>query len=1653
MIRHKWIAVLLGLVFFAATVDFACAFGLARGHTGLVGVPIPPPVGIVPGTLAPGTCNPCIDSVPDSENYFYGNPWPPQHQPAQQGSPTSPYYNSDVIAQWVGAQLQTIASTQNVCLIGSSPSGAASGSSTDYGIDHVNFYSDGSDTTGPSAPVTVSSASGDPQTYSVVSVTGNGTTAVATIAVPFAFHAPMNVTRPNTTVTWSGTTETVVFSDNEHWLPGTLVSVIGATPSNLNITNAAIVTGAAGTFTIVNPALTGSGSASVMGNMNVTSGHGDHITISGNASFNGSYQIIDAQPADYTHTNATITFASAVSAGPVSGGTLNDTEPVYWCVPVSPANFNDGLHEMRATVYPKVGWPRLMQGPHFISKTGSNTGIDETNGTGIFTVPAHGFSNDRVSIDSVTTPGANPCLATTGVWNSAASNYGFATMLLPLMPTSAQPPLPMRGYQFAFKNTIAAEPGQPLGVVTMQNPPGTACTDDGVTINVFRGNSNFNAQQFWMPYGGAANTVLLTGFRNNLAFWFFTKHSGFVYNPTITVDSNVGVDSQGCGTSGSPCASIDGAINFSLMDPDDVSNTLGSNNCTLNVTLASAVVSTPSSGAGACALPVGGELWNGQNAGAAASLKKGMHTSNPFYIAGIAGEATGTILTPGTSFVLSSIPVASPTSSSTYACPSATTFMCPANFTGTGTILTTHLGGDGMTLILNGTPSVPGYYNFGTQAAGSNSGNFSQWLTIQGQTPTGAIINSSGNLTKLTDAANVIHTITAATWTVGQVVVTFASSVAPTVGSAVNLAGLSCSGCGTPNGTGLIVTASSLTSATVTNAGVTSASGTFVINNVNAGPSYSYEHLKDLSICGVDPTINVSPLCSPTEPNPYTNITLGTAATGVVPKTGIWLENVAQYGIGTWMIAGCGPGTPCPSSSANFSGGVWFTGNDRSWNMGTGPIANAATGFSDAENMLYSHNLGQYQTTGMIRNVTDDGLAEISLQTINCTAGNPTGFCNGSNLISAQNVFPVTAINPQIATSSNNFSTAPVSGGGTYATRFGWPNPGAWFVNTSASIGISIAGSVGVQACYDATGAAPNCPSGQAAFATCETAGISCLQLGAGGLLTSTVVGGAAALDTNIHVDAFFQKDSSSGQGLGNTTNVVTLNFNIPDRDCTQATTDVTCNISEGIISQAPTVADWALINSTVVQVGGASADVAIHVSGSFENWYVKNNNWGSSSSEITGLLASVGTSGPLMPPGGGEFGNGKLDGVVWDNNVCGPQQSFAGGQPLYYSYWAKDISGDGAHVTMDLGDAGITIPSGTPITTRSFAGNDFHTQAFLNSIVNPTYPISSATLSGGVVTANWLPYGPQIAPNVTTAPVTLPIGTPITVAGLTSAYTPTGASWSGTTETITFTPADTIQVGASVTPSGLACTACGGTPNPNLAGAVTASSAGSITYTNATLTGSGSMTLASPTLTQTTLGYDGNFTTTAGASGTLGYPLVGAPTVSAGGVGTVTINSYEWNPNSSITWSGTTETVTTLPGITIPVGNSVIIMDAFPLNLNFTTAKAVVTSAAGSFTVTNTALSGSGTANAGGVTDWNQGTNWVNGGNTFSAVTSAGSAGQIKFPSKMNLPIMYMLQYGSVAQFTPPQVAGFVVVPGAIGGGEDAVSYMNAPAVNPCTQ
>lgn len=1204
---------------FLALALVACATFAHAGiinRAGTTGAVTPPVPSILSGTELPGTCTSCTDSIPTAANWYYGNPWPPIKQPAQQGSPASPYYVSDVMTQWVNVQLDTVASTKSICLTGASPSGAVSNNPMDYGIAKVDFYLDGSDTTGPAAPVTSNIAQGDPQTYNIISTTGNGTTAVSTMAVPFAFSAP---------------------------------------PDGLS------------------------------------NGYGIHVSISGAGGFNGSYQLTASDPATPTSPNGTITYPSTFN-GTVSGGTLTVTEPEYWCVQVDPAKLADGLHELRAVVWPKIGWPRLMEGPHYVSISGNNTSIDTANGTGLWQVPAHGFNIQRVSIDSV---GLNKsCLTTTGT--TVAQNY-FTSRQTDVGIFNVQfPPEPLRGYQFALSNDST-------GTQTFVNMNG--CTDDQIVVNDFRGYLNLGTEQEWMPYGFQGGGAIQLGLQNNHSYWFFTNANGTVYNPTLNVDGNLGIDAAGCGSSGAPCKTINGAINFSpQLNANTSTNTNANNDCTLTFTNASASVSTPSTGVGACNFFVGQAIW------ASGFSAHGMHQGEPFYVESLTSQPTGTSVPAGTSFNIAAVPMGAPLVA-----------------TSSGTYTTVHAAADGVTVILAGTSGSPQYYNAGDQPSTAFNANFSQWFTLQGQTQAGAILNSSGDAT------------------------------------------------------------------------------------TNLGVNMSWAKYENLSICGINPAININPLCSPTEANPYSTFELAAglgSASAQVNKSGLWMDNVYIVGSGTWNLDQCGGIVICTANTA-WGNGAWIT-NSLIWQLSVGPVPMYDIAFSEVQNTLFSGNLGQFANTHLLLNATDNGLAQNSPVNLNCAAyfaaGNPGGICNSDGTITSQNVVPVTFINHFVETQANDWVTTTVNpawGSGTYATIFGWNSATIWGFDAGGVNGATFTCQAGsgcvaqcpasgfcVQACYDAAGLAPNCPSGQTVFANCESVHISCIQFQDGGTSTTTFVASSSTstgiwyISSGIHVDGHFIKDTSPDNGGGSGTDYVTNNYNVPNVPCDNTNWDVTCNVAQTTLTQAGIVSDWAMINT---QLGAVSAGVAFlgpppawKPSEYLEGLYTKNSTLGSSSAnQELGIRPLTGAffGHVTYPQGGGPFGNGAVDPLIWDNSSCQPATTLNNAVSLYYGYDAISIQGNGTTATVMI-DPTQSIPSGSTIT--------------VNSVTNPVYTNSAIT-------------------------------------------------WSGTTETITFTPAVTLPTGALITITGATPSNLDVTNAAVLSGAT----AGSLSVTNGALTGSGSASVA----------------------------------------------------------------------------------------------------------------------------------------------------------------------------------------------------------------
>lgn len=1529
------------------------------------GTPVAGGSGIVPGTLAPGTCVGCTDSLGSTQTYFYQNPWPPQHQPAQEGSPTSPYYNSDVMMVWSGAQDDTLSGTTQECLIGASSSGAASGSQQDYGIDHVTFALDGGDGLNgqPNNLVTVSSAQGDPQAYGITSVTGDGTTATAQVSVPFAFNAPLNYIRTNASVVWAGSgvadansvvsyvgasgggTVTVTFNQavvlpigasvtltgvvstsyptqlngtyaatgvsgtpgkytlvnpaitsgtasatvagtttlgaslevvsfnsygNVNWPLNTVMTIAGASNANLNIPNALVVVNSTGgTLAVNNSALAGTNGSITTGGgtSHITGGYGDHMSVAGfsggAAVLNGTHQLTAASPVSKTQTAATISWPSSYSGTITQNATLNNVEPTFWCVPVNPSLLADGLHELRATVYPKIGWPRLMQGPHFVDTTGTSgatTSVDESSTSwGLFNIPAHGFPYKALTIDSVSNAGApGNCLVPTGSAATPAQFYATATQLDTGLPQAMRPPQPTRGYQLALVN-----PDQG-GYLNMQN-----CTDggtapgDGIVINEYRGsqgNSNF-----FMPWGGAGGNLNL-GVTNNHSKFFFTNYNQTAWNPTVYVSTPVpatttpivtpgvagGVDAPGCGVVASPvssqCATIDGAIaNNPNLNPNAAGNSIAGF-CEVSPTNGGTSMATTVGATGACNAIVGQAWW-------AQIANGGIHASVPYWVVGFNGQAPGTSIAAGSAFMFSSIPMASPSLGGTApACGVYSTVVCGVtavasncNFSAIRpAAICMSAGGDGITVMLAGTPSAPQYYNLGTQSGLVLHGNFAQWFTVQGQTQLGAILNASGHTTYVVDSALAVHQVTAVALSGTSETLTISGTAA---GSTVEVEGVECAAgvsCGNPNGAALTVTASSSGSVTVTNTGITGALLT-PTRNVNIGNGYSWVKYENLSTCGINyPAINVSPICSVTEPNPYHDVMLlNQAAYWNVGAA--WYDNVFAVGaVGAFQAGGCIFPTPCNAGaqSTTYGEGTWIT-NGNSWLMGVGPLNDLQSAFSSVENFLYSNNPGQFSTTPGMRNVTDDGLAQSIYTQVDCadwtTALGPNAQCNSSAQLTSANIIPVVKMPTSISTGNLTWTTAPTPFGGSYLSKFGWPSATAWFFVPSSSKNVTLSGSGNVQACYDVLGLAPNCPAAVngtpvAAVSTCVTAGVSCLVLASGGAASYSnqgfPVGQIVELQNDIHADEYFLKDASAESGTSTITNIVTMNLFVPDRACDYTSTDVTCNASEGILVQTANTTDWALLDMSPSQIDTSEPDFGASQN---ENIYWKNVAWGSVRGDKIPTASRESGFGAfsMLPPGGGEFGNGQTDGFVIDNAWCGPTLSASSGQVVYYPYFSSQTASVSGLVTMAI-DPKITIPSATSIQTlaQPIPSN------LETTVNNPTYPVSAVAVSGGNAVVSYLPLAGNAIPPATAAAITLPSGNMVSVAGVYSLYTPSAVSWSGQAETVAYGPSDLMASGSLVSLLGSTCSNCGSAGSADF-DAVIVSSVGTFPINSATWLGS----------------------------------------------------------------------------------------------------------------------------------------------------------------------------------------------------------------------
>lgn len=1919
---RRWIVALLVLVGFAASIDYATrvdAHGLARGHTGTVGPVAPVGPTVVPGSFAPGTCTSqttgCLASLntnatgqPQS-TYYYQNNWYPQRQPVRQGSSGSPYYNSDVMAMWEGAQLQTITTTKQECIIGGSQSGVPGGK-LDYGIDHVNFYADGSDTrsnasvtwsgtdevvtitstpaitftTGQSVEianvvssalpyqlnfagsvttggsnsfhvtnslltgsgtatlagttrsdsigaVTVTMPQGDPTIYPITSVTGDGVVSTATMTVPWTFATPLvdvnrinqaivtntgivanavagtkvvtftgsqiypigaqvviNSTNPTTLETAAGTFETVTASaagtftvhttvtatatgtaagnttvPGVSWnanvetvtfvppqaspapaLPaGTMVDIVNS-DTNLNITHAIVLSGSTpGTFSVNNPnsALSGVGWGGLVGNTLTNEGYGYNISVSGYsgaaAGLNGANQIYASLPATHSQDTATVSFLSSFS-GTATTGSLSVTDPLYWCVNIDPSQFADGFHEMRAVVYPKAGWPRLMQSQHFIERDGATTHYDHTSGANTFFVPANGYSGEQVTVDSVANPGGNACLFTSGsTGTTSAQGYQIATQVSPNTSVQAQPSSPLRGYQLALYNTTTG-----VNAVVPLN----GCTDDGIVLNNFRGGAGLRV---FSPFGGVGQNI--PGLRNNQSFWFTTNFHNNIWMPKIYISTTNGVDQPGCGASQSPlsaqCATTDGAVlNDHTLNPNSASN--ASPNVNYCVYIAdggagsgSTAFSTSASGAaGACDVTVGTMYWTQPKLG----HENGIMIDTPYYVEGINGETAGTRISAGNTFIFSSTPIGS--QSSLPACGVIPTVICWTSATPVSSGNIMQAAGDGATLVLEGTRSSPEYYNLGQQPQTTFSANFFQWLTITGTDKRGAIINTSGSA------------------------------------------------------------------------------------NANMGIGYVWLHLDTLSICGIDPTVNVSSICDKNEPNPYGNFQMGNSSSGAsdgLTRGGFWGNNLYIVGPGAYItVQSHGITTSngdchvagCSANNYGWQSGMWFT-NSEEWNVASlGPLPNFAQAISSIENVLLSGSQGQLANTTLLINTTYDGLVPQSFFANGCAlynaGGNPGTVCNSDNTLTSQTIVPIAAINPQVVPVATPYTTsqvpsmwgsstrtitnvtwatvgstttetvtfspplvqsitpgslvtvsgvvssgfptqlnftngsvgdAPVltplpsvngnnaqftfvnsslSGNcssacttslgtatslvfGSYETRFGWgagnhslgsPAVSPWKGLPAGAYpsgsNLPTSGNPLIEACYDATGASPNCLAGQAIFANCQAAtstghpnGVSCVQMAVAESITQPQA--PLVVGTTNHVDAIFIKEGGTYSGNNTFNDWVLINFGIPNLLCDVTSPMPSCNSSEGIIGVDGQTSDFFIADTNLGQIDSRGA--SFHLGQIIENWYSKNNNIGIFSG--TGTLGGANAfrvpgfyGGFLQPPDGGQFGDGTNDPVVFDNNVCTfTTELNNNGQvsiPVYASHWFRQWSGNGTVATGVFAEPGITIPLGSSspgvgdnVSTLSYGANhNLNTTGQFN-IFNPVWSLTSSIApSGGSATVTFTTAAspPGLLP-ATPAP-TYPADGQHYIAfnGVTMTYTPTSASWDGTAHTVTvnFTPADTIDAGAgqgaTVAPTGFSCTGCGGSPNANQAGVVTASSPGSVTYSNATLTaGSGAMTLTSATLKQTTRGYNSPFLITASGpdSVTFAVPSTLSLTGTGGTLspGTVqTITHMSWLTNGVMTFQSApqgmilmnSQNLVRIAGVH---AGAIDVSGLWPANATATIS--------GTFSVTNPALvgsSGTGTLSSptyfGGIT--NNG-NAMSGGyndyNGYPLTQLYNGPGELQFSSTTIMPELDTVQSIELLGYPATNVlgnpaTGMAIVPIP---SEDQLSLPNPPSFDACQE
>jgi hypothetical protein len=220
---------------FLVLVTFACVLSASVGGMIIFNSRSGPvlssvdPLELKPGTLQPGSTaqtqvlanDAAIAGFQTGSSGISSSPargpfaetWPPISS-AQEGSANSPFHNAVGAAVWSNSSLDLYdgnfnshddwwnASGQyeNICVIGANDSGTLLNNNHFYGITSVDFYADGSDKTGPSAPVTVTSAIGLPRQITITGGTAAGSSLAAlTINPTFPFS-------PSEMITISGAT-------------------------------------------------------------------------------------------------------------------------------------------------------------------------------------------------------------------------------------------------------------------------------------------------------------------------------------------------------------------------------------------------------------------------------------------------------------------------------------------------------------------------------------------------------------------------------------------------------------------------------------------------------------------------------------------------------------------------------------------------------------------------------------------------------------------------------------------------------------------------------------------------------------------------------------------------------------------------------------------------------------------------------------------------------------------------------------------------------------------------------------------------------------------------------------------------------------------------------------------------------------------------------------------------------------------------------------------------------------------------------------------------------------------------------------------------------------------------------------------------------